>query len=97
MGPEFASAFDLISSTTPIVLRAFVSFKCNESGFSFKTGEGIRSAFKRYFEETFCCQGDYWQIGEDGSWSGNPVFDPPFCDYMTSLKNRDGRSGASKQ
>ncbi|KAF9112757.1 hypothetical protein BGX27_002843 [Mortierella sp. AM989] len=46
---------------------------------------------------TFRCQGDYWRCDAARNWTGNPVFDPEFCDYMTSLKNRDGRAGVSKQ
>ncbi|KAF9207016.1 hypothetical protein BGZ49_001352 [Haplosporangium sp. Z 27] len=96
-GPDMAGAFDSISRITPVVLRAFVSNKCNENGYSYKTAEGIRSAFKKYFEETFGCQGIYWKCDDNGNWEGNPVFEPSFNDFMTSLKNRDGRSGTSKQ
>ncbi|KAF9993511.1 hypothetical protein BGZ79_001792 [Entomortierella chlamydospora] len=94
---EMEDAFDKISHATPMMLRAFVSFQCQENNFSHKTAEGIRSAFKQYFQETFGCQGNTWKCDEDGNWSGNPVFDPPFVEYMASLKNRDGRSGVSKQ
>ncbi|KAF9999980.1 hypothetical protein BGZ80_000629, partial [Entomortierella chlamydospora] len=92
-GPDMAGAFDSLTIMTPVVLRAFVSHKCNENGFTYKTAEGIRSAFKRYFEETFQCHGDYWKCDESGKWDGNPVFDHSFSDFMASLKNRDGRSG----
>lgn len=95
-GPEVANVFDSITSITPVILRAFVSHKCNENGLSYKTAEGIRSAFKRYFQETFSCQGNHWTYDND-KWNGNPVFDRAFCDFMTSLKNRDGRERVSKK
>ncbi|KAF9174742.1 hypothetical protein BGX20_009991 [Mortierella sp. AD010] len=95
--PEMKDAFVNISYATLMMLRAFVSFQCQENNYSHKTAEGIRSAFKRYFQETFGCQGDTWKCDEDGNWSGNPVFDPPFVEYMASLKNRDKLSGVSKQ
>ena len=49
LGDEFAGVFDRLSSLTPIGLRAFISWKCEEEGLSYKTGEAIRSSFKRYF------------------------------------------------
>ena len=42
-------AFDSISEYTPKALHAFVVYKCEITGLSYKTAEGIRSAFKNYF------------------------------------------------
>jgi len=52
---------------------------------------------KHYFEATFDCQGDTWDCDDLNNWSGNPVFEATFTNYFRSLKNRDGRSGVSKQ
>ncbi|KAG0007218.1 hypothetical protein BGZ80_004927, partial [Entomortierella chlamydospora] len=38
---EMADAFDRISSTTPMVLRAFVAFQCQENNYAHKTAEDI--------------------------------------------------------
>ncbi|ORZ12510.1 hypothetical protein BCR41DRAFT_423150 [Lobosporangium transversale] len=84
MGGEYSAAFDELSEVTPIVLLAFVAFKCDQNSLSYKTAEGIRSSFKQYFKDQFKCQ-------------GNPVYDQSFEDYMLSLKKRDGRNGQSKQ
>ena len=46
----FAGAFDQIGEHTPTVLRMYVAFKCEHEKRSFSTAEGIRSAFKGYFE-----------------------------------------------
>ncbi|KAF9971837.1 hypothetical protein BGZ75_001744, partial [Mortierella antarctica] len=51
---------------------------------------------KRYFQEKLGCQGDTWHCDND-KCTGNPVFEPTFSDYYRSLRNRDGRSGVSKQ
>lgn len=95
--PEWKTALTAISVHTPTVLLAFIASKCEQSGYSFKTAEGIRSALKQYFEVTFGCQGDTWHCDEHNNWSGNPVFEATFNNYYRSLKNRDGRSGVSKQ
>ncbi|KAG0247755.1 hypothetical protein BGZ95_008449, partial [Linnemannia exigua] len=95
--PGWKTAFIAISMHTPTVLLAFIASKCSQSGYSFKTAEGIRSALKQYFEVTFGCQGDTWHCDEHNNWSGNPVFEATFNNYYRSLKNRDGRSGVSKQ
>ncbi|KAG0250113.1 hypothetical protein BGZ95_007300, partial [Linnemannia exigua] len=95
--PEYRTAFTTISAHTPTVLLAFIASKCEQSGYTFKTAEGIRSALKQYFETTFNCQGDTWYCDDLNNWIGNPVFDPTFVKYYKSLKNRDGRSGVSKQ
>ncbi|KAG0079054.1 hypothetical protein BGZ93_003300 [Podila epicladia] len=95
--PEWKTALTPLSVHTPTVLLAFIASKCEQSGYSFKTAEGIRSAMKQYFEVTFGCQGDTWHCDELNNWSGNPVFEATFNNYYRSLKNRDGRSGVSKQ
>ncbi|KAF9115196.1 hypothetical protein BGX30_006376, partial [Mortierella sp. GBA39] len=91
--PEWKTALTAISVHTPTVLLAFIASKCEQSGYSFKTAEGIRSAMKQYFEVTFGCQGDTWNCDEHNNWTGNPVFEATFHNYYRSLKNRDGRSG----
>ncbi|KAF9918210.1 hypothetical protein BX616_009928 [Lobosporangium transversale] len=96
MGGEYSAAFDELSGATPVVLLAFVAFKCDQSSLSYKTAEGIRSSFKQYFKDQFQCQGNFWRF-ENGRWLGNPVYDQAFEDYMVSLKKRDGRNGQSKQ
>ncbi|KAG0351487.1 hypothetical protein BGX24_007840, partial [Mortierella sp. AD032] len=95
--PEYQTAFTTISAHTPTVLLAFVASKCDQSGYTFKTAEGIRSAMKQYFETTFNCQGGTWYCDDLNNWTGNPVFDPTFVKYYKSLKNRDGRAGVSRQ
>lgn len=95
--PEYKTAFTTIFAHTPTVLLAFIASKCEQSGYTFKTAEGIRSALKQYFETTFNCHGDTWYCDDLNNWTGNPVFDPTFVKYYKSLKNRDGRSGISKQ
>jgi hypothetical protein len=95
--PEYKTAFTTISAYTPTVLLAFIASKCEQSGYTFKIAEGIRSALKQYFKTTFNCQGNTWYCDDLNNWTGNPVFDPTFVKYYKSLKNRDGRSGVSKQ
>ena len=46
----FARAFDEISSRTPLALRLLTAYKCDHQGKGFSTAEGLRSAFKSYFE-----------------------------------------------
>ena len=46
----FAGAFDEINSKTPIALRLLTAYKCDHQGKGFATAEGLRSAFKLYFE-----------------------------------------------
>ncbi|KAF9170859.1 hypothetical protein BGX21_003143 [Mortierella sp. AD011] len=62
-GPDMAGAFDSLTIMTPVVLRAFVSHKCNEEGFTYKTAEGIRSAFKRN-EELLRLKGSDIQLNQ---------------------------------
>jgi hypothetical protein len=47
---SFAGAFDSISSRTPTALRLLLAYKCDHEGKGFSTAEGLRSAFKSYFE-----------------------------------------------
>lgn len=49
VGDELASAFDVIREATPKALHAFVVYKCVIMENSYKTAEGIHSAFKNYF------------------------------------------------
>jgi hypothetical protein len=46
----FAGAFDKICTHTPTVLRLLTAYKCDHLGHGFSTAEGLRSAFKLYFE-----------------------------------------------
>lgn len=46
----FAGAFDTLGEHTPTVLRLYIAYKCEHQGLGFSTAEGIRSAFKNYFE-----------------------------------------------
>ena len=47
---NLATAFDSITEQTPVALRMLISYKCDHQGRGFATAEGIRSAFKHYFE-----------------------------------------------
>jgi hypothetical protein len=47
---SFAGAFDSITSQTPTALRLLTAYKCDHQGRAFATAEGLRSAFKHYFE-----------------------------------------------
>src|ERR1700728_1115161 len=51
-----ADAFDVLSAQTPIALRILTACNCDHGGCGFSTAEGLRSAFKQYFEwfVTFC-------------------------------------------
>lgn len=53
--PAFANAFDVVGEHTPTVLQLFTTFKCEREGCKFSTAEGIRSAFKDYFEQCVTC------------------------------------------
>ncbi|KAG5639816.1 hypothetical protein DXG03_003345, partial [Asterophora parasitica] len=93
-----AGAFDSISEKTPTALRLLVAYKCDHLGRGFSTAEGLRSAFKDYFERVHNCQGDMWrQNSYTGEWEGNPVFEPAFKAYYESLKNRDNCTGVTTQ
>ncbi|KAF7374193.1 hypothetical protein MSAN_00301200 [Mycena sanguinolenta] len=51
LGDEIsADAFDNITAETPLALRALVAYKCEHLKREFSSAEGIRSAFKDYFE-----------------------------------------------
>ncbi|KAJ7121155.1 hypothetical protein C8R44DRAFT_736834 [Mycena epipterygia] len=45
-----ADAFDNITDQTPLALRALTAYKCEHLGRGFASAEGLRSAFKDYFE-----------------------------------------------
>jgi hypothetical protein len=47
---QFACAFDTIGEWTPMALRLLIAYKCDHIGRGFSTAEGLRSAFKLYFE-----------------------------------------------
>lgn len=47
---SFAGAFDTLCGNTPIALRLLLAFKCDVQKNGFATAEGLRSAFKQYFE-----------------------------------------------
>lgn len=47
---RFANAFDSITAETALVLRLYTTFKCDVANLGYATAEGIRSAFKSYFE-----------------------------------------------
>lgn len=46
----FSGALSSVSEHTPTVLRLYLAFKCEHEGCGFSTAEGLRSAFKQYFE-----------------------------------------------
>jgi hypothetical protein len=94
---ELKEAFNVLSGQTPTALLAFVAFKCEHSGYSYKTAEGIRSAFKQYFRDTFQCQGEEWRLDFSGQWVGNPVFEQNFTNYLISLKKQYGRENQTRQ
>lgn len=48
----FRNAFDCIGEHTPTALRMLTTFKCDHEGKKFATAEGLRSAFKAYFERS---------------------------------------------
>lgn len=49
-GEIAADAFDTITAETPLALRALTAFKCEHLERGFASAEGLRSAFKDYFE-----------------------------------------------
>lgn len=46
----YSGAFDNITDKTPTALRLLMAYKCDHQGKGFSTAEGLRSAFKLYFE-----------------------------------------------
>ncbi|KAK7035132.1 hypothetical protein R3P38DRAFT_3184690 [Favolaschia claudopus] len=83
---------------TPLALRALNAYKCEHLERSFASAEGIRSAFKDYFERVCGCQGDFWKYNSHTQkWEGNPVFQSGFKTYYESLKNRHSRTGTATQ
>lgn len=47
---HLAQAFNTISEHAPVALRLLTAYKCEHQGCTFATAEGLRSAFKDYFE-----------------------------------------------
>ena len=50
MRTNLEKAFNSITDHTPVALRMLISYKCDHQGRGFATAEGLRSAFKHYFE-----------------------------------------------
>ncbi|KAK7029766.1 hypothetical protein R3P38DRAFT_3188637 [Favolaschia claudopus] len=93
-----ADAFDVIAEHTPLALRALTAYKCEHLERGFSSAEGLRSAFKDYFERVCGCQGDFWKYNSHTQkWEGNPVFESSFKTYYESLKNRHNRTGTATQ
>ncbi|KAJ7908590.1 hypothetical protein B0H13DRAFT_2661947 [Mycena leptocephala] len=93
-----ADAFDVISEQTPLALRTLTAYKCEHLERGFAPAEGLRSAFKDYFERVCGCQGDFWKYNSHTQkWEGNPVFESGFKTYYESLKNRHNRTGTATQ
>ncbi|KAF8825648.1 hypothetical protein HHX47_DHR6000236 [Lentinula edodes] len=90
--------FESISKYTPMALRLLTAYKCDHQGNKFSTAEGIRSAFKDYFERVLGCQGEFWKFNSHSDeWEGNPVFETDYRAYYESLKNRENRTSTSTQ
>lgn len=103
-GSDCAAAFDRLSRTTTLVLRAYIA-TMYQGDRSFSKVECIRDAMKEYFEDAFGCWGTGWQFvpdrdntmmeanedkhNEQGEWIGNPVFDEDFVNLMQELKTQD--------
>ncbi|KAJ7817610.1 hypothetical protein B0H14DRAFT_2601903 [Mycena olivaceomarginata] len=91
-------AFDVITDQTPLALRALTAYKCEHLERGFASAEGLRSAFKDYFERVCGCQSDFWKYNSHTKkWEGNPVFESGFRTYYESLKNRHNRTGTATQ
>ncbi|KAF9944455.1 hypothetical protein BGZ70_004632, partial [Mortierella alpina] len=92
------NAFEELSELTPTALRVLIASKCETQGCSYKTAEGIRSAFKQYFIDNFACDAHNKVYRcENGKWIGNPIYDKLFVDYMDSLRNQYGKEGGGNQ
>jgi hypothetical protein len=50
----FTGAFDTIGAHTPTALQLLTAYKCDHLGRQFETAEGLRSAFKLYWERCVC-------------------------------------------
>ncbi|KAJ6456576.1 hypothetical protein DFH09DRAFT_847576, partial [Mycena vulgaris] len=97
-----ADAFDNIGAETPLALRALTAYKCEHLERGFVTVDGLRSAFKDYFErrvDKVCgCQGEFWKYSSHTEkWEGNPVFEIGFKSYYELLKNRHNRTSTASQ
>ncbi|KAK3833909.1 MAG: hypothetical protein JOS17DRAFT_825815 [Linnemannia elongata] len=93
--PDWQTAFTKISKHTPDVLLAVEAMETGRV--SYKTAEGIKSGLKYYFKNTLGCYGVSWTCDEDGNWTGNPVHDVRFENFLLSLEKRDGRAGTTRQ
>jgi hypothetical protein len=75
---DLAQAFNTISEQTPVALRLLIAFKCEHQGCTYATAEGLRSAFKDYFERSVlvsptCLRFNplvYRVLGCQGCWQG---------------------------
>ncbi|KAJ6590741.1 hypothetical protein B0H10DRAFT_803701 [Mycena sp. CBHHK59/15] len=93
-----ADAFDNVTEETPIALRALTAYKCEHMQSAFASTEGLRSAFKDYFEFVLGCQGDFWKYNaHTKKWEDDPVFEIGFRTYYESLKSRDSRTSTTTQ
>ncbi|KAJ7748139.1 hypothetical protein B0H16DRAFT_1725751 [Mycena metata] len=91
-------AFDVITAETPLALRALTAYKCEHLERGFASAEGLRSAFKDYFERVCGCQGEFWRYNDHTKkWEGNPVHESNFKAYYESLKNCHNRTGTATQ
>ncbi|KAF7364523.1 hypothetical protein MVEN_00321300 [Mycena venus] len=75
-------AFDVMSEQTPLALRALTAYKCEHLARGFASAEGIRSAFKDYFER---------------NGRGIRSLRGGFKTYYESLKNRHNRTSTATQ
>lgn len=93
---EYRDAFLSVKACTPSALYIYVSYLCDKKKYTYKTAEGVRSAFKNHFDD-MGFKGDDWKETCPGVWQGNPVFERQFAKLMKSLKHQNGRNGTSKQ
>ncbi|KIM83636.1 hypothetical protein PILCRDRAFT_7050 [Piloderma croceum F 1598] len=94
----FAGAFDNIGAQTPTALRLLTAYKCDHLDRQFEMAEGLRSAFKLYWERVHGLKGEFWRNNRfTKEWEGNPVFDGEYQAYFELLKNRDKRTSMSTQ
>ncbi|KAK6971857.1 hypothetical protein R3P38DRAFT_2813325 [Favolaschia claudopus] len=92
-----ADAFDVIGEHTPSALRALNAYKCEHLERSFASAEGIRFAFKDYFERVCGCRVIFGSIPRILRNGGESVFQSGFKTYYESLKNRHNRTGTATQ
>ncbi|KAG9319516.1 hypothetical protein KVV02_003246 [Mortierella alpina] len=91
---DLKNAFEKLNQFIPTALRVFIAIKCQDEGCTYKTAEGIRSAFKQYFIDKFACDASNKVYRyENGKWIGSPIYDKLFDDNMESLRKKYGREG----